>query len=127
MSKRILVAEDQDDLRSIIGLSLGSEGYEVATARDGLEALEIARRRPPDIVVTNLDMPRLDGLELIRRLRADLHLHNVPVIILSGTGHQHAEAIIRAGAYEFLCKPFDLALLAECVKLALNEAATSSP
>jgi len=63
MSKRILVAEDQDDLRSIIGLSLGSEGYEVATARDGLEALEIARRRPPDIVVTNLDMPRLDGLE----------------------------------------------------------------
>jgi len=118
--KRVLVAEDHDDLRSIVELSLSSEGYEVTTARDGLEALEIARRDAPDILVTNLDMPRLDGLGLIKRLRGELHLHNLPVIILSGAGHHSTEAVVEAGAYTFLCKPVDLAQLGEYVKLSLE-------
>ena|SRR5262249_32332768 len=117
---RVLVAEDQDDMRSMLEICLRSEGHDVITARDGLEALEIARREAPDILITNLEMPRLDGLGLMRRLRGELHLNDIPVIVLSGASCPSSETIVSEGAYAFLDKPVDLSLLSKCVKLALD-------
>jgi len=82
--------------------------------------LEIARTEPPDILITNLEMPRLDGLGLIRRLRSELHMPDLPVIILSGGRYRNPETIVSEGAYAFLDKPVDLSLLSRCVKLALS-------
>ena len=83
MVQHILVAEDEVDIRELLRLALSGAGYEVETAPDGGAALEQARARPPSLVVTDLRMPRVNGLELIRRLRAEPSLGGVPVILFT--------------------------------------------
>jgi CheY-like chemotaxis protein len=80
----ILIAEDTDDVRMVLQRVFHRAGYTVRTAADGDEALETARRHPPDVVLTDFDMPRLDGLQLCRAIRDDPALSDIPVAILSG-------------------------------------------
>jgi PAS domain S-box-containing protein len=103
---RILVVDDNADLRDYIVNLLG-EQYEVETADDGLAALEAARLHKPALVLSDVMMPRLDGFGLLRRLRADPTLRDVPVILLSArAGEESTIEGLEAGADDYLVKPF---------------------
>ncbi len=83
LTHRILVAEDEADIRELLRLALSGAGYEVETAPDGAAALDQARVHPPSLVVTDLRMPRVNGLGLIRSLRAEPSLVRIPVILFT--------------------------------------------
>jgi two-component system response regulator MprA len=102
---RVLVVEDDDEIADVLRRSLRQEGHEVRTAADGEEALEAARDFSPDMVVLDLGLPKLDGVEVCRRLRAD---GDVPILIL--TARSDTEDRVRgldAGADDYLPKPFE--------------------
>ncbi|MEH0819816.1 MULTISPECIES: SpoIIE family protein phosphatase [unclassified Micromonospora] len=102
----VLVVEDNADLRDFLG-GLLAPHYRVVTAVDGRDGLERARATPPDLVLTDIMMPRLDGFGLLRELRADRHTATVPVIVLSArAGEEAAVEGLRAGADDYLAKPF---------------------
>ena len=106
---RVLVVEDDEDIADVLRRSLRQEGHEVRTAEDGEEALEMAAEFVPDLVVLDLGLPRLDGVEVCRKLRA---AGDVPILILtarSDTGDR-VEGL-DAGADDYLVKPFERAEL----------------
>ena len=102
----ILVAEDDPDLLKMLDHVLRTVG-DVVTAPDGMDALEKAKHARPDVVVTDLMMPRMDGLTLAKQLKADPKLANVPVVMLTArTGTRDVIAGINAGARFYVTKPF---------------------
>jgi signal transduction histidine kinase len=102
----ILLADDNADMREYVR-GLLSEHYAVETVTDGVEALNAARERTPDLVLTDVMMPKLDGLGLLKELRADERLKTVPVILLSARAGQAASVEgIESGADDYLIKPF---------------------
>src|SRR2546423_6487262 len=104
---KVLVVDDEDEVRRVAADLLAAEGIAVTTACDGVEALAQAAADPPDVVVLDVQMPRLDGLGTLQRLRTDLP--DVAVIMV--TGHADvatAVAAMRLGAYDFLLKPLML-------------------
>ncbi|HEX6721557.1 MAG TPA: ATP-binding protein, partial [Burkholderiaceae bacterium] len=105
-SGRVLVADDNADLRLYVQRLLADQ-YEVEAVNDGLAALEAARARRPDVIVTDVMMPRLDGFGLIERLRQDPVLNDIPVLVLSARAGEEArlEGLSR-GADDYLVKPF---------------------
>ena len=106
---RVLVVEDDDEIADVLRRSLRQEGHEVRTALDGEEALEAARDFSPDLVVLDLGLPKLDGVEVCRRLRT---ASDVPILIL--TARSDTDDRVRgldAGADDYLVKPFERAEL----------------
>ncbi|MFJ7152494.1 SpoIIE family protein phosphatase [Streptomyces sp. NPDC100445] len=109
---RVLVADDNTDMREYLARILTGAGYEVTTVTDGLEALHSVRRETFDIIVSDVMMPRLDGLELVARLRGDTRTASVPVLLLSAKAGQEASIEgLQAGADDYLVKPFAAAEL----------------
>lgn len=117
---RVLVVEDDADDREGLRRILSREGYEVDLAMDGFDALEKAARMDYDLVLTDLLMPRLDGLRLLERLRGvKPHL---PVLLVTGFGDWGSYArAIEMGAAAYLCKPFRINELLDGVRKALRE------
>ena len=108
----MLIADDNADMRDYLSRLLGSDSYQVTTAVDGLQALEVIRADMPDIVVSDVMMPRLDGLGLVAALRADRRTAAVPVLLLSARAGQEASiGGLQAGADDYLTKPFAAAEL----------------
>jgi PAS domain S-box-containing protein len=106
-SGRILLADDNADMRDYIARLLRAEGYDVAVAADGLQALELARRELPDLVITDVMMPGVDGFGLLRALREDEASAQVPVIMLSARAGEEARVEgLQSGADDYLVKPF---------------------
>ncbi|MGW1588540.1 SpoIIE family protein phosphatase [Streptomyces sp. NPDC002386] len=109
---RVLVADDNVDMREYLTRILAGAGYEVTAVTDGVEALARARRDLPDLVVSDVMMPRLGGLELVARLRGDTRTASVPVLLLSARAGQEASIEgLGAGADDYLVKPFAAAEL----------------
>jgi signal transduction histidine kinase len=103
---RVLLVDDNADLRSYVQ-GLLSPRYDVTTAADGVEGLEAARARLPDLVLSDVMMPRLDGFGLLRELRADVWTRSVPIILLSArAGEESAVEGLGSGADDYLVKPF---------------------
>jgi signal transduction histidine kinase/CheY-like chemotaxis protein len=103
----ILLADDNADLRSYIARLLAERGYEVTSAADGEAALDAIRRRRPNLVVTDVMMPRFDGFGLLRAIREDPALRDLPVIVLSArAGEESKVEGLEAGADDYLAKPF---------------------
>jgi DNA-binding response OmpR family regulator len=103
----VLVADDDKDIRALLRIVLEEAGYEVADASDGEEALRLALERPPDLIVLDVMMPKLDGITVTGELRATERTREVPIILLSA--RTHWESIQRgktAGADEYMTKPF---------------------
>jgi len=119
MSKRILVVEDEENLRRVTQLRLQQSGYEVATAADGLQALEVLKRQPQDLVLTDLRMPGLSGMDLLRRVREDFPETVVIVLTAFGTIESAVEAM-RLGAQDYLIKPVNSDALKLVVERALE-------
>ncbi len=104
----ILAVDDSTSLRQMLSHTLQASGFEVLQAHDGLDALEQLQARPADLVITDQNMPRLDGLGLTRALRADPRWHRLPVLILTTDSDSTLKAAAReAGATGWLAKPFD--------------------
>ena len=108
MSKSILVVDDTRSMRAMVAAVLEGAGYEVAQAGDGMEALELARQRVFDLVVTDHNMPRMDGVTLVRELRQLPHYDTVALIVLSTEASPELKQKGReAGATGWMAKPFD--------------------
>jgi CheY-like chemotaxis protein len=118
--KTILICDDEPALRELIRASLNEE-YLFAEASDGLTALELAREVEPDVVVLDLMLPRLGGLEVLARLRADEHLREVPVLVITAW-NETREDVIAAGAADFTSKPFDPDALKASIERLLEAA-----
>jgi PAS domain S-box-containing protein len=118
---RVLLADDSADMRRYVGRLLLAEGYDVETAADGDAALRSARMRPPDLVLADVMMPRLDGLALLQALRADALTANTPVILLSARAGEEAKVEgLRSGADDYLVKPFAARELLARVQAAIR-------
>ena len=114
---RVLVVDDQQPMRRVLELSLAAHGYAVDSAATGASALEQARQRPPDLVVLDLGLPDLDGLQVIAAVRA---FSAVPILVISARDAAAAEARARAaGADGYLAKPFEIGELVGRVRAAL--------
>jgi CheY-like chemotaxis protein len=105
MPKKILVVEDDPDARELLRSILTLAGLNVVLATDGQEGLERAREVSPDLVITDISMPRLDGLGLIRRLREVPGLVNIPILAITSYGMEKAMDAIRTGANRALARP----------------------
>ena len=125
MSSRVLIADDDEDIRVYLEVTLNLAGYEVVHAADGVEALELATTSSPDIIVLDVMMPRLDGLETLRRLRSDARTSHLPVLLLTARV-QREDAIdgLDAGADDYLTKPFDAEELLARLRAALRRVET---
>jgi len=101
----ILIVDDEEPLRDFLGMMLEDAGYEVRKAIHGAQALEIIAQDPPDLVISDVMMPMVNGVELCRKLKALNATHPIPVILMSAAGRDLIEG---AGADAFISKPFDL-------------------
>jgi diguanylate cyclase (GGDEF)-like protein len=105
--EKILVVEDESSLRTILKMQLEGAGYEVITANDGVEGLERIRSSPPDLVLLDVMMPRMDGCEVCRRLRANFLTSQIPVIMLTARGQLKDKLDgLDVGANDYLTKPY---------------------
>ena len=104
---RIMVVDDSLTVRKITGRLLSREGYRVLTARDGVEALELLAESVPDVMLVDVEMPRMDGFDLTRNVRADARLKGVPIIMItSRTADKHRTYASELGVNVFLGKPY---------------------
>ncbi len=102
----VLIVDDEVNIRRVLAAMLKREGYEVTTAADGEQALAVLHRTPVHVVVTDLVMPRLGGMELLRRVSQDFP--DVPVILITAHGSvDSAVAALKAGAFDYITKPFE--------------------
>src|SRR6266508_6694278 len=121
---RILVVDDEPQLTRVLRAGLKSRGYDVRAAADGLAGFETFSDWHPDLVITDLAMPIMDGLELCRRLRAT---SQVPIIILSAKGEEKIKVeALDIGADDFVTKPFGIDELLARVRASLRRASTPS-
>ena len=106
-AKKILVVDDNEIVIKTITLKLRGAGYEVITAMDGSEAVAMARKESPDLILLDVSMPLMDGYEVCRRLKARPETAPIPVLFLSANNSvEHRLAGFAAGAVDYICKPF---------------------
>lgn len=119
--RRILIADDRASSRELLRLVLDRAGYEVIEAEDGLEALERARTGNPDLILLDLQMPRLDGYGTLAELRREERFRTLPILALTASAMLgDREKILAAGFTDYLSKPAGPELLRETVARLLN-------
>ncbi|HLW70620.1 MAG TPA: response regulator [Candidatus Binataceae bacterium] len=121
--QKILVVEDEADIRELLCYSLTQEGYAVEEAADGAEALERVNRRAPDLAMLDLMLPRMSGLEVCRRLRANPETARLPVIMVTAKGAEVDRILgLEMGADDYVVKPFSPREVVARVKALLRRA-----
>ncbi|MBM9593597.1 response regulator [Roseitranquillus sediminis] len=121
MTKTILTVDDSRSIRDMIAFALEPQGYRVVKAEDGKDGLAKARAERPDMIVTDLNMPVMNGIEMIRELRADASFNGLPIVML--TTEAQKEKMLegkQAGATGWIVKPFDEAKITGVVAKLLG-------
>jgi two-component system alkaline phosphatase synthesis response regulator PhoP len=107
VQRTILLVEDDSTLRETVTYNLRADGYDVVTAADGVAALQIVRQRPISLVLLDLMLPRLDGLEVCRRLRSQPETAQIPILMLTARGEETDKVVgLEMGADDYVTKPF---------------------
>ncbi|HET9232991.1 MAG TPA: response regulator [Candidatus Eisenbacteria bacterium] len=123
---RILVVDDEIYIVHILDFSLGMEGYEVVTALDGEEGLQKAIEFKPDLIVLDIMMPKMDGYETCKALKADERTKSIPVILLSAKGRNvDMQTGYDVGADEYITKPFSPRKLVDRINTMLGQSDAS--
>lgn len=118
---KILLVDDEKDILELVGFNLEKEGFEVHTAADGKSALDIARRIQPDLVLLDVMMPEMDGMETCREMREDPKLKNVMIAFLTARGEDYSQvAGFDAGADDYIQKPIKTRILVSRIKAMLR-------
>lgn len=119
---KILIAEDEPDIRELVAFTLRFAGYEVVTAANGEEAVQMAVKEMPDLALMDVRMPRMTGYDACRAMKSNPELKDIPVVFLSAKGQETEIATgIEAGAEEYLLKPFAPDQLTERVRAILTK------
>ncbi|HXG68157.1 MAG TPA: response regulator [Blastocatellia bacterium] len=121
MAAKILVVEDTLDTRDLLHLHLKLEGFDVIVASDGREGFYMATAEKPHLIVTDINMPHMDGLQLIRQLRSHAEMKDVPIIALTAYGVEIRDDAIKAGANRAFDKPVHMEWLIEGINELLEE------
>ena len=104
---KILIAEDERDIRDLIAFTLKFAGYDIVTANNGEEAVQLTKQELPDLVITDVRMPKMTGYEACRQIKADPATQHIPVVFLSAKGQEaEVQTGLDSGADEYLLKPF---------------------
>jgi PleD family two-component response regulator len=120
--KKLVIAEDDDAIAHLVAAGLGDAGYLCLRARDGEEALDLVRSELPDLLVLDLMMPKLDGIQVCKRIKSDVVLSRVPILMLTSmAGVEQRIEGLEAGADDYLSKPFDLREVAARVKALIRQ------
>jgi len=119
---KILIAEDERDIRDLVAFTLRFAGHEVFAASNGEEAVELAPRVNPDLILMDVRMPRMTGYEACKILKADPDLKDIPVVFLSAKGQENEiQQGLDSGAEDYLLKPFAPDQLTTRVKVILTK------
>lgn len=120
MSK-ILLAEDEEHIGQMVTFKLTNSGHQILRARDGEQALALAAAETPDLVLLDVMMPMLSGFEVLRRLKGDPQLKDIPVVMLTAKGQERdVLAGLGAGAVDYIVKPFSLKELTARIETILR-------
>jgi len=119
MSKKILVVEDHHDTSFTLCKLLKLEGYDVEHAIDGMAGYQTATSHHPDLIVTDIQMPRMNGIDLIKQIRSQDDIAGTPIIVMSAYGKRIIDDAMAAGADGFVEKPLDIDKFLNAVKDAL--------
>ena len=119
MADKVLVVDDEQEIRDLLSAVLSREGYEVLVASNGEEALELAQKENPRLILLDIVMPGLTGIEVCKRLKAEEKTRWIPVIMATSDRDRYTEAL-EAGAIDFVNKPFHLLELTIRVKSLLR-------
>ena len=121
--RRILIADDEHNIRHILDFSLHVEGFDVLAAQDGEEALELAVSELPDLIIMDVMMPGCGGIEACRRLKQNPRTRQIPVILLTArSSREDREAGEAAGAAEYITKPFSPQKVVDLIQSILGVA-----
>jgi two-component system chemotaxis response regulator CheY len=117
MTKTIMVVDDSTSMRQMLNFTLGGAGYQVVEASDGVDALAKSGTQKVDLFITDLNMPNMDGIQLIRQLRAVTQHRFTPIVLLTTESHQEKKMEGKAaGATGWIVKPFEMPQLLAVVK-----------
>jgi two-component system alkaline phosphatase synthesis response regulator PhoP len=121
MSQLIVVIEDEEDIRELIRYNLDKEGYRVLVANSGEEGLELVVNSMPDLIVLDLMLPGIDGLQVCRQLKADPKTRNIPVVMVTARGEEpDVVSGLELGAEDYVSKPFSPKVLAARVRTVMR-------
>ncbi len=121
--KRILIVEDEYVMARALAFLFRKEGFETVVSGDGVEALDLLLDQAPPVVILDLDLPRMNGFEVCKRLKEDAHTDHIRIIALTASPHEEDRSrMLALGADEFMTKPFDPVVLVERVVQLLAEA-----
>ncbi len=124
---KILVVDDEEDIRELVELNLSQEGFKVIACESGEEALEMAGSQLPDLIILDLMLPGIDGLEVCKKLKSNLKTENIPVVMLTAKGEETDVVTgLEIGADDYITKPFSGKVLVARVRRLLRKAAVNS-
>lgn len=119
----VLVVDDEEDLLSLLEYNLEQEGFEVVLARDGVEAIEQTRKHEPDLIILDVMMPKMNGIEVCERLRKDAHLRTIPIMMLTArTEEEDKVEGLDVGADIYLGKPVSVSVIVSQTEALLRSA-----
>jgi len=119
---RVVIADDDPDIRRLVQITVSNAGCDVTVASDGEQALELIRASPPDLVILDVLMPRMDGWEVARELKADPLTQGIPIMFLTSRGQEHDVLEgFNSGAADYMVKPFSPRELQVRVRAVLSK------
>jgi DNA-binding response OmpR family regulator len=125
--KKVLIVDDEKDIVDLVAYNLGRNGYDTLTASDGNDALDSASKNSPDLIILDLMLPGIDGMEVARRLKSDAKTASIPIVMLTAKGEETDVVVgLTLGADDYVTKPFSMKVLLARVSSVLRRSETGT-